>query len=99
MCSIRTDLFKQELQFTSDESEFIPDYISTPMMKKDTFKHKADKYSVHFQEMTGFKGKRKRGLTLTLYKKNPLLVKRLRRIGVETRLEGYKFFEIKRDFF
>jgi hypothetical protein len=35
MCSIRTDLLKQEnenidisrLQFTSDESEFIPDYI------------------------------------------------------------------------
>jgi hypothetical protein len=43
----------------------------------DTFKHKTDKYSnqnklfsVHFQEMPGFKGKRKRGLTLTLYK-NP----------------------------
>jgi hypothetical protein len=42
----------------------------------DTFKHKTDKYSyqnklfsVHFQEMPGFKGKRKRGLTLTLYKK------------------------------
>jgi hypothetical protein len=45
MCSIRTDLLKQEneksefvdltkLQFTSDESEFIPDYISTLMMKK-----------------------------------------------------------------
>ena len=44
MCSIRTDLLKQEnekiefvdlsrLQFTSDESEFIPDYIQTPMMK------------------------------------------------------------------
>ena len=27
--------------------------------------------SVHFQEMPGFKGKRKRGLTLTLYKKPP----------------------------
>ena len=26
-------------------------------------------FSVHFQEMPGFKGKRKRGLTLTLYKK------------------------------
>ena len=26
-------------------------------------------FSVHFQEMTGFKGKRKRGLILTLYKK------------------------------
>jgi hypothetical protein len=26
--------------------------------------------SVHFQEMPGFKGKRKRGLTLTLYKKH-----------------------------
>ena len=25
-------------------------------------------FSVHFQEMTGFKGKRKRGLTLTLQK-------------------------------
>ena len=43
----------------------------------DTSKHKTDKYSnqnklfsVHFQEMPGFKGKRKRGLTLTLYK-NP----------------------------
>ena len=36
----------------------------------DTFKHKTDKYSVHFQEIPGFKGKRKRGLTLTLYK-NP----------------------------
>jgi hypothetical protein len=43
----------------------------------DTFKHKTDKYSnqnklfsVHFQEMPGFKGKRKKGLTLTLYK-NP----------------------------
>jgi hypothetical protein len=35
----------------------------------DTFKHKTDKYSVHFQEMPGFKGKRKGGLTLTLYKK------------------------------
>ena len=35
----------------------------------DTFKHKTDKYSVHFQEMSGFKGKRKWGLTLTLYKK------------------------------
>ena len=46
MCSIRTDLLKEEnekidslqiylrLQFTSDESEFIPDYIYTPMMKK-----------------------------------------------------------------
>ena len=39
--------------------------------------HKTAKYSnqnklfsVHFQEMPGFKGKRKRGLTLTLYKKN-----------------------------
>jgi hypothetical protein len=38
--------------------------------------HKTAKYSnqnklfsVHFQEMPGFKGKRKRGLTLTLYKK------------------------------
>jgi hypothetical protein len=31
----------------------------------DTFKHKTDKYSVHFQEMPGFKGKRKGGLTLT----------------------------------
>jgi hypothetical protein len=30
----------------------------------DTFKHKTDKYSVHFQEMPGFKGKRKGGLTL-----------------------------------
>jgi hypothetical protein len=27
------------------------------------------------------------------------LVKRLRRIGVETRLKGYKYFEIERDFF
>jgi hypothetical protein len=42
----------------------------------DTFKHKTDTYSnqnklfsVHFQEMPGFKGKRKRGLTLILYKK------------------------------
>jgi hypothetical protein len=35
----------------------------------DTFKHKTDKYSVHFQEMPGFKGKRKGRLTLTLYKK------------------------------
>ena len=42
----------------------------------DTFKHKTDKSSnqnklfyVHFQEMPGFKGKRKRGLTLTLYNK------------------------------
>jgi hypothetical protein len=42
----------------------------------DTFKHKTDKYSnqnklisVHFQEMPEFKGKRKKGLTLTLYKK------------------------------
>ena len=26
-------------------------------------------FSLHFQEMPGFKGKRKRGLTLTLYKK------------------------------
>jgi hypothetical protein len=33
------------------------------------FKHKTDKYSVHFQEMPGFKGKRKWGLILTLYKK------------------------------
>jgi hypothetical protein len=39
--------------------------------------HKTAKYSnqnklfsVHFQEMPGFKGKRKRGLILTLYKKN-----------------------------
>ena len=36
----------------------------------DTFKHKTDKYSVHFQEMSAFKGKRKWGLILTLYK-NP----------------------------
>ena len=35
----------------------------------DTFKHKTDKYSVHFQEMQGFKGKRKWGLILTLHKK------------------------------
>jgi hypothetical protein len=28
-----------------------------------------NEYSVHFQEMPGFKGKRKGGLTLTLYKK------------------------------
>ena len=41
-----------------------------------SFKNKTDKYSnqnkrfpVHFQEMPGFKGKRKRGRTLTLYKK------------------------------
>ena len=45
MCSIRIDLLKQEnekiefvdlsrFQFTSDESEFIPDYILTPTMKK-----------------------------------------------------------------
>ena len=27
------------------------------------------------------------------------LVKRLRRIGVETRLKGYKYFETERDFF
>ena len=27
------------------------------------------------------------------------LVKRLRRIDVETRLKGYKYFEIERDFF
>ena len=27
------------------------------------------------------------------------LVKRLRRIGVETRLKGYRYFEIERDFF
>jgi hypothetical protein len=27
------------------------------------------------------------------------LVKNLRQIGVETRLEGYKYFEIERDFF
>ena len=27
------------------------------------------------------------------------LVKRLRRIGVETRLKEYKYFEIERDFF
>jgi hypothetical protein len=27
------------------------------------------------------------------------LVKRLRRIDVETRLTGYKYFEIERDFF
>ena len=27
------------------------------------------------------------------------LVKKLRRIGVETRLKGYKYFEIERDFF
>ena len=27
------------------------------------------------------------------------LVKRLRRINVETRLKGYKYFEIERDFF
>ena len=27
------------------------------------------------------------------------LVKRLRRIGVDTRLKGYKYFEIERDFF
>jgi hypothetical protein len=27
------------------------------------------------------------------------LVKRLHRIGVETRLKGYKYFEIERDFF
>ena len=43
--------------------------------KLTLFKHKTDKYSnqnklfsVHFQEMPGFKGKGKRGLTLTLYK-------------------------------
>ena len=35
----------------------------------DTFRRGTDKYSVHFQEMPGFKGKRKRGLTVTLYKK------------------------------
>jgi hypothetical protein len=34
----------------------------------DTFKHKTDKYSVHFQEMPGFKGKRKGGLTDSLQK-------------------------------
>ena len=27
------------------------------------------------------------------------LVKKLRRLGVETRLKGYKYFEIERDFF
>jgi hypothetical protein len=27
------------------------------------------------------------------------LVKRFRKIGVETRLKGYKYFEIERDFF
>ena len=45
MCSIRTNLLKQEnekiefadlsrLQFTSDESELVPDCIWTPMMKE-----------------------------------------------------------------
>ena len=29
----------------------------------DTFGHKTDRCSVHFREMPGFKGKRKRGLT------------------------------------
>jgi hypothetical protein len=31
--------------------------------------HQNKLFSVHFQEMPGFKGKRKRGLILTLYKK------------------------------
>jgi SUMO ligase MMS21 Smc5/6 complex component len=48
-------------------------FLFVSLAEIDTFKHKTDIYSnqtklfsVHFQEMTGFKGKRKRGLTLTL---------------------------------
>jgi hypothetical protein len=44
--------------------------------------------------MPGFKGKRKRGLTLTLYKK-PFRY----RLPVSPPLKGYKYFEIERDFF
>jgi hypothetical protein len=36
----------------------------------DKYSNQNKLFSVHFQQMPGFKGKRKRGLTLTLYK-NP----------------------------
>jgi hypothetical protein len=46
--------------------------------------------------MPGFKGKRKRGLTLTLYKK-PFRYRLP--VSPPRKLKGYKYFEIERDFF
>ena len=39
------------------------------MHKTDKYSNQNNLFSVHFQEMPGFKGRKKRGLTLTLYKK------------------------------
>jgi hypothetical protein len=45
------------------------DFARVALHITDTYSNQNKLFSVHFQEMPGFKGKRKRGLTLTLYKK------------------------------
>jgi hypothetical protein len=86
MCSIRTDLLKQENEkivvkccgtSTTEASSFGSTSI-LPMLSSKLQKETFCRSAVKFPSS---------------------LVRKLRRIGVETRLKGYKYFEIERDCF